>query len=376
MSTEAVPFVDLSRLHAPLRERLHEAVAEVIERGDFILGAEVAEFEREFAAYVGTEHAIGVNSGTAAIAIALAAAGIGPGDEVIVPAHTFIASALGVVHAGAMPVFCDVDERTGLIDLRSAAAVVGDRTVAIVPVHLYGQVCDMDAIARFAASHGLAVIEDAAQAHGARWGDGRAGSFGLASTFSFYPSKNLGGFGDGGAICTSDPAIAERARRLRNLGQLGKGDHHVAGSNERLDTIQAAVLRVKLPLLDGWNAGRVQAARAYCTRLPEEVQTLPVRDRCEDVHHLFPVRLADRDKVAERLAAGGIGTRVHYSPAVHQQPPFVDTPRAEELGRAEEWAASELSLPMFAGLTEGEVERVCGALASCLGASVAAGSRR
>jgi dTDP-4-amino-4,6-dideoxygalactose transaminase len=362
MNAVSVPFVDLERVHAPLREELDAAVAAVIQRGDFILGAAVDEFERDFAAYVGSDHAVGVNSGTAAIAIAIAAAGIGPGDEVIVPAHTFIASALGVVHAGATPVFCDVEETTGLIDLDSAAAVAGPRTAAVLPVHLYGQVCDMDAVARFAGDRGLAVIEDAAQAHGASWAGRRAGSVGLVSAFSFYPSKNLGAFGDGGAICTSDPAIAERARRLRHLGQLGKGDHLVSGFNERLDTIQAAVLRVKLPFLDAWNRTRVEAAELYRARLAESHRLLPVRAGADDIYHLFPIRLGDRDGVAERLAASGVGVGVHYSPAVHEQPPFAAAAHGQ-LTRAEAWAAGELSLPMFAGITEQEVDRVCEALA-------------
>jgi dTDP-4-amino-4,6-dideoxygalactose transaminase len=291
------------------------------------------------------------------------AAGIGAGDEVIVPAHTFIASALGIVHAGATPVFCDVEDEHGLIDIASVSAVVGPRTAAILPVHLYGQPCDLTELGLFAQQKGLAIIEDAAQAHGAKWGDAMAGSIGTASAFSFYPSKNLGAFGDGGVICTSDSRIAERARQLRNLGQLNKGEHAIGGHNERLDTIQAAVLAVKLPHLEDWNESRREAAAAYRKALPVSVKLLPRRDRCVDVHHLFPVRVHDRDRVRSLLADRGIGTGVHYSPAIHRQPPLqAFAPRAP-LPMAERWAAETLSLPMFAGITPAEVRSVCDALA-------------
>ena len=358
-----VPFVDLERIHTPLRPELDAAMSGVASRGDFILGEHVERFEAAFAASVGTEFAIGVNSGTAAVAIGLAAAGIGSGDEVIVPAHTYIASALAVLHAGATPVFSDVDDATGLLALDSAAEVVGPRTAAVMAVHLYGQACAMDEVLEFADRHGLAVIEDAAQAHGARWKQGHVGGFGTVSAFSFYPSKNLGVFGDAGIVCTRDPEVAATARRLRNLGQSTKGDHALAGFNERLDSIQAAVLGVKLPYLEGWNHSRREAAALYRRGLPTHIALIPDREGSFDVHHLFAIRTSERDRLAAALAEREIATGIHYRPAVHLQPPFANEPPRTSLAVAEHWAATELSLPMFAGITANEVERVCAAVA-------------
>jgi dTDP-4-amino-4,6-dideoxygalactose transaminase len=359
--SEPVPFVDLARSHAPLGADLEAAIGRVVSRGDFILGEDVELFEQEFAAHLGVRHAVGLASGTAAITIALRAAGIGQGDEVIVPAHTYIASALGVVHAGATPVLCDVDPATGLIDLESAAAAVGEQSAALMVVHLYGQACDMDAVGRFADAHGIAVIEDAAQAHGGEWGGRKLGSFGLAAAFSFYPSKNLGAMGDAGMLCTDDGRIAETARWYRNIGQRSKGEHVVAGYNERLDTLQAAVLRVKLPHLASWNESRRTAAAWYRSCLPSAVTALPEREHAYDVYHLFPIRVEDRDRVRERLESLGVATGIHYSPALDRQPPFADPTAA--FPAAAGWAAEELTLPMFPDLTEAEVRRVCEALA-------------
>jgi dTDP-4-amino-4,6-dideoxygalactose transaminase len=357
----AVPFVDLQREHNFLRNELHEAFARVLNRGDFVLGEEVELFERDFAGYIGVQYAVGVASGTSAITIGLLAAGIGPGDEVIVPAHTYIASALGVVHAGAKPVFCDVEEGTGLIDLASAESMVGAQTSAMLIVHLYGQACDMDQMTRFARRHRITLFEDAAQAHGARWRGRRVGSFGNVASFSFFPSKNLGAMGDGGMLCTNDPEIAATARCLRHLGQRAKGEHVVAGFNERLDTLQAAILRIKLRRLDEGNQARREIARIYRELLPASAVTLPQRDAADDVYHLFPIRVSDRDRIAGELKASGIGSGIHYSPAVHQQPPFAD--HQCECPVAGAWAREELSMPMFPGLTETEVHRTCKALA-------------
>ncbi len=283
----------------------------------------------------------------------------------IVPAHTYIASALGVIHAGAEPVLCDVDEASGLIDLESASAVVDERTAALLVVHLYGQACDMDAAAGFAAAHGLALVEDAAQAHGARWCGSPAGSFGDVAAFSFYPSKNLGALGDGGMVCARDPAVAERVRRLRNLGQAAHGEHALLGYNERLDTLQAAILRVKLGHLDAWNAERRSVAEEYRRRLPAGIELPPVRDGAHDVFHLLAVRVADRDAAAAALAEAGIQTGVHYRLPLHLQPPLAGIGHGgADLTRAEDWAARELSLPMFPGLEPAEVARVCEALAA------------
>jgi dTDP-4-amino-4,6-dideoxygalactose transaminase len=361
-----VPFMDLRRDHLPLAEELRAAFDDVLEDGGFVLGREVDAFEREFAQFCEVEHCIGVGSGTAALTIALIACGIGEGDEVIVPAHTFIASALAVLHAGAEPVFCDVEEGSGLIDVESAAAAVGERTAAIVPVHLYGQVCDMDAVGALAARHGLAVVEDAAQAHGARWRGRRAGSFGTAAAFSFYPSKNLGALGDGGAICTGDAEVMARARRLRNLGQEAKGVHAEAGMNERLDGVQAAMLRVKLRRLDGWNASRRSVAASYRAAIGEGCRLLADDPRGECVYHLFPVRLERRDAIRELLAERGVGSGIHYWPAVHRQPPFARAATAGRFPSAERWSEEELSLPIFPELTKAEVTSVAAALANAI----------
>lgn len=360
-----IPFVDLPRQNSVLAAELRSAFDSVLADGGFVLGPEVEMFEAEFAAFCGTRHCVGVGSGTAALTLALVAAGVEAGDEVIVPAHTYIATALGVLHAGAIPVFCDVDGDTGLIDLQSAAEVVSSRTVGVIPVHLYGQVADMKAVQRFARRHGLLVVEDAAQAHGARWEGARAGSLGHVAAFSFYPSKNLGALGDGGAICTDDDAIAERSRRLRNLGQKRKGEHVEAGFNERLDGLQAAMLRVKLRRLDAGNTARRERAALYRELLPDACRPLSEDPRSECVYHLFPVRVANRDAVRARLGRMGVHTGIHYWPAVHRQGPFAAQPPRQgnghhptDLSAAVRWSEQELSLPMFAELTPEEVLRV------------------
>lgn len=339
---------------------LQAAFERVVRDSSFILGEEVDRFEEEFAAYCGTSTCVGVASGTAALTVALIAAGVGPGDEVIVPAYTYIATALSVLHCGATPVFCDVEEGTGLIDADAAAAAISPRTAALMPVHLYGQMCDMDALTRLADRYGLLICEDAAQAHGATYRGRRAGSFGTAAGFSFYPSKNLGALGDAGAICTNDPQLAARARQLRHLGQRAKGEHVIAGYNERLDGLQAALLRVKLPHLDGWNARRRELAGLYRELLADEVGLLEERPESPCVYHLFPIRVGRRDEVSERLDRDGIACGVHYFPALHEQPPFAalaaDSPLAR--GRSSRWAREELSLPIYPELQIEEVTRV------------------
>ena len=364
---EPVPFVTLDRQHVALRDELSGAFERVVDTSGFILGAEVEAFESEFGAYCQAPHCVGVGSGTAALMLALRAAGIGPGDEVVVPAHTFIASALAVSHAGAAPVFCDVDDATGLIDPDAAAAAVGERTAAIVAVHLYGQCCDMDRLGEIARARGLFLLEDAAQAHGATWGGRRAGSLGDAAAFSFYPSKNLGALGDGGAVTTHDPELDARVRALRDLGQMGKGNHELLGFNERLDGMQAALLRVKLAHLDAGNAARREHAQAYRESLGEGVRLLAETDRSPCVYHLFPVRVPDRDAVRGRIASEGVGVGVHYTPAVPDQPPFADARAADDGANARAWAAEQLSLPMAPELTHDEVERAAAALRAALG---------
>ena len=354
-----VPFATLDREHAALAGELHEAFDRVMRRSAFILGEEVERFERDWAAACGTAECVGVSSGTAALSLLLRAAGIGPGDEVIVPAHTYIASALAVVHAGAVPVLCDVEDGTGLLDVDAARAAIGPRTAGILAVHLYGQLCDMPAVERLAATHGLAVFEDAAQAHGAACDDRRAGGFGKGAAFSFYPSKNLGALGDAGAICTNDAALAERARRLRNLGQRRKGEHVIAGSNDRLDGLQAALLSVKLRQLDNATAARRRHAALYRSLLGRRVRQLEDRAATKCVYHLFPVRVAHRERVAARLGAMGIGTGVHYPLPLHRQPALRDLAVVRgDLSRSEAWAREELSLPMSPRLEPDEIATV------------------
>jgi dTDP-4-amino-4,6-dideoxygalactose transaminase len=352
-----VPFQDLSRHHALIADELREAYERVTRTNGFILGAEVERFEQEFAEFCGARHCVGVASGTAALMIMLRAAGIGPGDEVIVPAHTFLATALAVQHAGATPVAADVRPDTALIDPDAVAAAVTPQTAAILPVHLYGQVCEMDGLRRVAEKHGLAIFEDAAQAHGASYrGQARAGSLGTAGAFSFYPSKNLGALGDGGAVCTDDGALAERMRRLRDLGRSGDASHTVAGYNERLDGMQAAFLRVKLPHLEGWNDARRRAAEFYRRRLTS-LELLMEREETPCVYHLFPVRVDDRDQVAARLREAGVGCGVHYPLSLPEQPALAGL-TGTDAPVAREWAASELSLPIFPEISEAELSAV------------------
>jgi dTDP-3-amino-3,4,6-trideoxy-alpha-D-glucose transaminase len=364
---DGVRFVTLDRQHETLEEELKETFARVLAASAFTLGTEVEQFESEFASYCEVDHCVGVASGTAALALILRASGIGPGDEVIVPAHTFIASALGVAHAGATPVLCDVQDDTGLIDPAAAADLIGPRTAAIIAVHLYGQACDMDALAELARPRGILLLEDAAQAHGAQYRDRPVGSLGAAAGFSFYPSKNLGALGDGGAICTNDAILADRVRELRNLGQRRKGEHVEVGYNERLDGLQAALLRVKLPHLDAWNAARREHADAYRMRLPDHVRVLGERESSPCVYHLFPVRLPNRDNVGAALAEVGIETGVHYGTAMHHHPAWEGKPMTSgEVPRAEAWAAEELSLPMHPDLEPAEIELVVDALCAAL----------
>jgi len=372
-----VSFVALDRQHEQIRDQLEGAFQRLLETSGFTLGEEVERFEAEFADYCGAAHCVGVSSGTAALSLALRAAGVGPGDEVIVPAHTFIASALGVVHAGATAVLCDVQDATGLIDPDAVRAAIGPRTAAIVGVHLYGQTCDMTALGELASARGLMLVEDAAQAHGARHRGRRAGSLGDAAAFSFYPSKNLGALGDAGAVCTDDEILAARLRRLRNLGQRRKGEHLELGFNERLDGLQAAMLRVKLPHLDAWNAARRACAERYRALLGDEITLLHERPENECVYHLMPVRVRDRDRVAAALAGAGVQTGVHYAPAMHEHPALIggavlhgDPPAA-----AEAWAAEELSLPMHPDLRDAEIERVAQALNEVARPAVRSGAR-
>jgi dTDP-4-amino-4,6-dideoxygalactose transaminase len=364
---EPVPFVALDREHSAIAVQLRTAFDRVLRRSSFILGEEVEAFEASWAAACGTQHCVGVGSGTAALTLLLRAAGVGLGDEVIVPAHTYIASALGVIHAGALPVLCDVDHGTGLVDVDAAADAVTKRTAAILAVHLYGQVCDMSALRQLASRYDLALFEDAAQAHGATWNGRPAGSLGDGAAFSFYPSKNLGALGDGGAICTADADLAARVRCLRDLGQRRKSVHVELGFNERLDGMQAALLSEKLPLLAEGNRTRRRHAAAYRERLAGRVGLLDERSASPCIYHLFPIRVCARRALADELRAAGIATGIHYTPPLHWQPALRGYVRApNSLPRAEAWAANELSLPMSPALRDDEIERAAEACVAAI----------
>jgi dTDP-3-amino-3,4,6-trideoxy-alpha-D-glucose transaminase len=367
-----VRFVALERQHAVIEQDLRAAFVRLLGSSAFTLGVEVERFEAEFADYCEVGHCVGVASGTAALTLMLRAHGIGAGDEVIVPAHTFIASALAVAHVGATPVLCDVDDGTGLIDADAARAAVGPNTAAVLAVHLYGQTCDMAGIEAFARPQGLLVLEDAAQAHGARYDGRRTGSLGAAAGFSFYPTKNLGALGDGGAVCTNDELLAARLRRMRNLGQRAKGEHVDLGYNERLDGLQAAMLRIKLQHLDDWNEARRSRASLYHDLLPPSVRLLEERPESPSVYHLYPTRFNDRDALASVLNAHGIQSGIHYAPAVHGHDAWrKSTLRHGELPIAEAWAAEELSLPMHPDLRREEIEHVAGAVHAAVSAQTA-----
>jgi dTDP-4-amino-4,6-dideoxygalactose transaminase len=368
---EPVPFVDLRTQYELIKEEVVPRVCGVFERAQFILGPEVTEFEERFAAFTGTAYCIGVESGTGALKLALQALGIGHGDEVIVPANTYIATALAVSEVGARPVLVDMGDDY-LIDPDAIEPAITPRTKAIIPVHLYGLAVPMEKILSIAAAHGLRVIEDAAQAHGARRNGRPVGSFGDVACFSFYPGKNLGAYGDGGAIVTNDPQVADRVRLLRDFGQKRKYEHIIKGDNCRLDSVQAAVLNVKLRYLDEWNERRRSAARYYDALLPSIGITPPPAHSTEShVYHLYVVKVADRDRVRETLAERRIESGIHYPVPIHLQPAYADLGyRAGTFPRTEASAARILSLPMFPEITPAQIERVVDALGAARKAPV------
>lgn len=363
-------LVDLGRQYASIKAEADGALLDAVGSTRYILGEEVDRFEREFAAYCGTRECIGVASGTAALQLGLEALGVGPGDEVIAPANTFVSSVFPVLRLGARPVLVDCDPRTATIDVERAAAAVTPRTKALVAVHLYGHPADLDTLLELCQERGLALVEDACQAHGASLRGRRVGSFGRIAAFSFYPAKNLGAYGDGGCVTTGEPELAERVRLLRNLGERRKYEHVVEGWNERLDTIQAAVLRVKLRRLDAWNELRRGHAAAYARALGRLELELPgSAEGVEHAWHLYVVRVAAgaRDDVRARLAAEGIETGIHYPLPLHLQPALAGLDHAAgDFPVAESLAERILSLPMFPELEPGEIERVGAALSSAL----------
>lgn len=359
-----IPFLDLKKLHSEVREALDTAYHRVTDSGCFIMGPELQAFESEFARYCDVAHCIGVGNGLDALKLLLQAYGIGPGDEVIVPSNTFIATWLAVTQCGATVVAVEPDMATHNIDVALIEPAITPRTKAIIPVHLYGQPADMDPIMAIAAAHGLVVIEDAAQAQGARYKGRRAGGLGHAAATSFYPGKNLGAMGDGGAVLTSDAAIAGKVAQLRNYGSTRKYVHDILGGNTRLDELQAAFLRVKLSALDRWNAKRKEIAGWYADCLAGSTLQRPrIEAGCESAWHLYVVRTARRDDLQRFLSERRISTVIHYPVPPHRQACYADMV-CMPLPRAERLAHEVLSLPMCPSMSNEDVASVADAIAA------------
>ena len=362
-----IPLVDLHAQYDGLREEILAAIASVLDSMQLFLGPNQRAFEEEFARYCDCTDAIGVSNGTDAIELTLRALGVGAGDEVITQPNSFIATAEAISAVGATPVFVDVDPVTSTLDPRLLEAAITPRTKAVIPVHLYGYPADMPAILAIARAHQLYVIEDACQAHGARLGGQRIGSFGDAACFSFYFSKNLGAYGEGGAVTTRDPALAERVRLYRDHGSRVRYRHEVVGRNARLDEIQAAILRVKLRHLDDWNAQRRRNARLLSAALAGMGVELPQPggEGVEEVFHLYVVRHPERDRLKEHLAARGIGTGIHYPLPIHLQPAYAVLGHQPGAFPVTERLAGEiLSLPLYAELSEAQIARIAEAVAT------------
>jgi len=361
MQPTRVPMFDASAQYRLLEAEIDAAVGRVLGGERYILGPEVEAFEEEFARYCGAAHAVGVGNGTEALALALLACDVGPGDEVLTAPNTSPFTALAITMTGARPAFADVDARTHTLDPSGIEAALTDRVRAIIPVHLYGQPAAMGPILELARPRGIRVVEDACQAHGARY-DGRpTGSLGDVAAFSFYPTKNLGAVGDGGAVVTGDRALAERVRLLRDGGRIDRDRHAVRGMNSRLDELQAAILRVKLHHLEAWNDRRRHLAALYRHGLSSATVELPWEaPYAHHVYHLFVIRSAERDGIRRRLAANGIDSLVHYPIALHEQEAFRDLGYVRgAFPQAERGAQSVLSLPLFPQLADAQVERVC-----------------
>ena len=359
-----IPFLELGASYRELKPEIDAAVSRVLESGWYILGPEVEAFEAEWAAYCDAKHAVGLANGLDALTLALRALDIGPGDEVIVPSNTYIATWLAVSGVGATPVPVEPDQATHNIDPARIEAAITSRTRALLPVHLYGQPADMDLILDIAKRHGLRVIEDAAQAHGARYKGQRIGAHGDIVCWSFYPGKNLGALGDAGAITTDDTALAERVALLRNYGSRQKYVNEEAGLNSRLDPIQAAVLRVKLAVLDEWTERRRTVATAYTVGMAQSDVILPhVPDWAEPAWHLYVVRTYDREALQDRMTEAGIGTLIHYPIPPHMQKAYTDMEiMPEALPMARDLASEVLSLPMGPQLSLDQVQNIVNAL--------------
>jgi dTDP-4-amino-4,6-dideoxygalactose transaminase len=358
-----IPLVDLKREYAEIGDEITSIIQRTLENGWFILGQQLNEFEREFSNYIGAKHGIGVNSGSDALFLALKALGIDENSEVITVSHTFVSTADSIVRCGAKPVFVDIEPETYCINPALIEDKITEKTKAILPVHLYGHPANMGYILEIAKEHGLSVVEDACQAHGAEYNGKKVGSIGDVGCFSFYPAKNIGAYGDGGFVTTNDSSLAERIKSLRNYGQSKKYHHDCVGVNSRLDELQAAVLRIKLSRLDMWNEKRRRIAKLYAEVLDQTDIILPVeRAYAKHVYHLFVTRLAKRDKCQRFLQKRGIQTQIHYRIPVHKQNAYKEFETAKDLSVTEVICNEILSLPLYPSLTDEEVAYVAGAL--------------
>jgi dTDP-4-amino-4,6-dideoxygalactose transaminase len=364
MEPRLIPFIDLKAQYASIKTEVDDAILGILESCQFTLGSEVKKFEEEFAAYCSAEHGIGVNSGTSALHLALLAAGIGPGDEVITVPFTFVATVAAIYYAGATPVFVDIDPEAFTMDPVGIESAITPRTKAIMPVHLYGQPADMDPILELAKKRGLIVMEDAAQAHGAEYNGRRAGSMGDMGCFSFYPGKNLGAYGEGGMVTTNNPEYARKIRMLRDWGAENKYHHVLKGYNYRLEGIQGAVLRVKLKYLEKWTEARRDAAAHYDEKLKASGIPIPkAMPYARHVYHVYAIRTAERQRYQSSLQSRGIQSGIHYPIPVHLQEAYAD-PRYKsgDFPHSEKAAAEVLSLPMYPELTRPMQDEVIGAL--------------
>jgi dTDP-4-amino-4,6-dideoxygalactose transaminase len=359
-----VPFVDLKAQYRSIKPEVDAAIQHILENTQFVLGAEVAALEKEFATYSGAAHGIGVNNGTSALHLAMLAAGIGAGDEVITTPFTFVASVAAIWYTGAKTVFCDIDPTTYLIDASKIEALITPKTKAILPVHLYGQPCDMDAIMGVAKKHNLAVIEDACQAHGAEYKGKRVGGIGDLAAFSFYPGKNLGAYGEGGMVTTNNAEYARKIRMLRDWGAEKKYMHEIKGYNMRLEGMQGAILRVKLKYLEQWTEARRAAAKRYDELFAgTNVVTPNWSNDVRHVYHIYSTRTPNRQRWMDALNAKGIQTGIHYPIAIHMLPAYSDLGYKQgDLPQAERAAAEQLSLPMFAEITSEQQAEVAAAV--------------
>jgi dTDP-4-amino-4,6-dideoxygalactose transaminase len=367
LAGDGVPFIRLDAADGELTADIFAAIERIAASAAFTLGDELAGFERDFAAWCETDHAIGVSSGTSALELTLRALGIGAGDEVIVPTNSFIATAEAVTATGATPVLVDVDEDTALLTAEIVADALTERTRCVIPVHLYGRSVEMAPLLALCRSRGVRVLEDACQAHGSRYEGRPAGTHGDAGCFSFYPTKNLGGWGDGGAVVTADPDLAERIRLIRSHGEGTRHHHEVAAGTHRLHSLQAAILSVKLKRLDEWNEQRRQAGEALRAGLADSdlILPAPVAPNGDHVYHLFVVRTPARDALRTHLDRNGVASAIHYPTPIHLQPAYANvTPAQDRLPTAERLAGESCSLPIFPSITDDELDRIVAAVSS------------